>query len=199
MMHRGPLAILPTYGNEDLKSSPPDARLWSSSCPSPEQLQHGRDRAFHHDSPHDVFHGRLAVHAGLADGSAHRNFRRSDLERTGGGVARLRRQLPFSSRGLRPSKLGSPDGFPFHLAIRCEWASGNRIRDDWIRKLFHLPLAGIEWSRPAIRRRGRRPWGFVSLMPADDIPAQGYHRSLGGHGTRDGDHHRRWFFPLPCT
>ena len=128
-------------------ATPTDPRLRFTSCHGPEHLQYGRDRTFHHDSTHDGFHGRPAIHAGLGDGRAHRNFRRSYMERTGGGVARFRRQLPFSSRGIRPSNLGSPDGFSFHLAIRAEWAFGSRIWDDWIRKLFDISLAGIERSR----------------------------------------------------
>src|ERR1700728_4802810 len=157
--------------NEDRNSAPSDARLRFAPCHGPEHFQHGWDRAFYHDSAIDGLDGRPAIVAGLADRCAHRNFRRFDMERTGGGAAGFWWQLPFSSRGLRPSQLGSPDGLSFYLAIRSEWPFGNRIRDGRIRKLFHLSLAGIERSRPAIRGRGHRACRFVPPVPADDIPA----------------------------
>ena len=55
---------------------------------------------------------------------------------------------------------------------------------------------GLTDARPAIRGRGRRPCGFVPLLPADDIPEKGHHHTLDWHGARDGDRYRHRFSPL---
>src|ERR1700689_2791034 len=96
--------ILPDYCNENLNAASLDARLRFASSHRPKHDQHDWRRPLHYNPAIDGFHGRSTIHAGLADGRADSDFRRSDLERIGGGAASLVvlfllcRQIKFLSK-----------------------------------------------------------------------------------------------------
>src|SRR5687768_1776392 len=90
--------------------------------------QHGGCRALHYYSAHHRLNGWPTVHAWLAARNHPGPLRRDGVERVGGGHAWQRRYVLIPSAGLREIQTRPPAAVPVHLAVRVQWAAGDRLR-----------------------------------------------------------------------